>query len=72
MAAQKRNRPRLVAFFAVLYFAVLRPEEAVNLQTTNMILPALAWNEETEEWKESPDAWGELRFRTAAPDVGKK
>ncbi|MEU8035601.1 tyrosine-type recombinase/integrase [Streptosporangium sp. NPDC049078] len=72
VAAQKRSGPRLVAFFAVLYFAGLRPEEAVDLRTTNVILPAPTGNEETKEREESPDAWGELRFRTAAPDVGKE
>ncbi|MGC5011390.1 tyrosine-type recombinase/integrase [Streptosporangium sp. DT93] len=72
VAAQQRSGPRLVAFFAVLYFAGLRPEEAMDLRTANVILPALEWNKETEEWEESPDAWGELRFRTAAPDVGKE
>ncbi|MEU0517364.1 integrase [Streptosporangium sp. NPDC006007] len=72
VAAQRRSGPRLVAFFAVLYFAGLRPEEAMDLRTANVILPALVWNEETDQWEEPPNAWGELRFRTAAPDVGKE
>ncbi|GIH81199.1 tyrosine-type recombinase/integrase [Planobispora longispora] len=70
--AQKRSGPRLVAFFAILYFAGLRPEEAMGLRKANVILPALEWNKETDEWEEPSDAWGELRFRKASPDVGKE
>jgi len=29
--AQQPSGPRLVAFFAVMYYAGLRPEEAINL-----------------------------------------
>ena len=28
--------PRLVAFFAIIYYAALRPEEAVNLRKDNI------------------------------------
>ncbi|MFF4419131.1 tyrosine-type recombinase/integrase [Streptosporangium sp. NPDC001559] len=72
VAAQKRSGPRLVAFFAVLYYAGLRPEEAVGLCKANVTLPDLVWNEETGQWEEPSNAWGELRFHTAAPDVGKE
>ncbi|MFD8527218.1 tyrosine-type recombinase/integrase [Streptosporangium canum] len=72
VAVQKRSGPRLVTFFAVLYFAGLRPEEAMDLRKANVILPALVRNEETGRWEEQPNAWGELRLRTAAPDVGKE
>ncbi|MFG1753369.1 tyrosine-type recombinase/integrase [Streptosporangium sandarakinum] len=72
VGAQPRSGPRLVAFFAILYFAGLRPEEAVGLRKANVVLPALEWNQETEQWEEPPDGWGELRFRTASPDVGKE
>jgi integrase len=35
----KRSGPRLVAFFAVLYYAGLRPEEAANLRKVNLQIP---------------------------------
>ena len=37
--------PRLVALFAAMYFAALRPEEAVNLRLRNLALPAKGWGE---------------------------
>jgi integrase len=36
---------RLVAFFACIYFAGLRPEEAVGLGKHNLALPAAGWGE---------------------------
>ena len=42
---QPRSGPRLVAFFGCLYFAGLRPEEAVSLSTRNLALPAKGWGE---------------------------
>jgi integrase len=36
---QAPSGPRLVAFFGVMYYAALRPEEAVNLRDYNIILP---------------------------------
>lgn len=61
---------RLVAFFAVIYYAALRPEEAVNLRRDNITLPPLVWNAATSSWVEPADNWGELRFCSAAPEVG--
>ncbi|MEU9837753.1 hypothetical protein AB0C69_00870 [Actinomadura sp. NPDC048032] len=67
---QQPSGPRLAAFFAVLYYAGLRPEEAVNLHRENVTLPQLVWDEQTENWHEPADDWGELRFCTASPEVG--
>jgi len=67
---QAPSGPRLVAFFAVIYYAGLRPEEAVNLRTDNITLPPLARNEATKEWEEPANGWGELRSCSAAPEVG--
>jgi integrase len=53
----------------VIYYAALRPEEAVNLRKDNIILPPLAWNDAIKTWEEHDD-WGELRFSSAAPEVG--
>ncbi|MGH3567056.1 MAG: tyrosine-type recombinase/integrase [Pseudonocardia sp.] len=41
----RRSGPRLVAFFALLYFAGLRPEEAVNVRKRNLSLPESGWGE---------------------------
>jgi integrase len=41
----KRSGPRLVAFFALMYFSALRPEEAVNVRKHNLSLPASGWGE---------------------------
>src|SRR5499427_3480714 len=43
--AQQPSGPRLVAFFAVMYYAGLRPEEAINLSADNVILPPQVWDE---------------------------
>jgi hypothetical protein len=67
---QLPSGPRLAAFFAVIYYATLRPEEAVNLRKDNITLPPLARNTTTGEWEEPADNWGELRFCSAAPEVG--
>jgi integrase len=50
--------PRLVAFFACLYYAGLRPSEAVELrEDVNLDLPA-------------EDGWGTLYLHGSAPTVG--
>jgi hypothetical protein len=66
--AQQPSGPRLVAFFAVMYYAGLRPEEAVNLAADNVILPALVWDDESQQWQEPPhdQDWGELHLRHAS------
>lgn len=55
--AQPRSGPRLVAYFGCLYFAALRPEEAVGLAKHNLSLP--------------PDGWGEIYLEQAEPYAGK-
>lgn len=40
LAQVARDRPELAAFFGCLYYAALRPEEAVTLRCTDLILPA--------------------------------
>lgn len=70
--AQQPSGPRLVAFFAVMYYAGLRPEEAINLGEDNVILPPQGWDEGSQEWRDLPDDedWGELHLRNATPDAG--
>jgi integrase len=67
---QAPSGPRLVGFFAVIYYTALRPEEAVNLRKDNITLPPLEWNDATGKWEEPADGWGELLFCSAAPEVG--
>jgi len=58
--AQQPSGPRLVTFFAVMYYAGLRREEAINLSRDNVILPP----------HDRGDDWGELHIRGATPDAG--
>ena len=51
-----RTSHRLHAFFATLYYAGLRPEEAVALRVGDATLPA--------------EGWGQLLVHTAEPEVG--
>lgn len=67
--AQEPSGPRLVAFFATMYYAGLRPEEVVQLHRDNVMLPDLVWDEASEDWKEPANDWGELRFCSAAPEL---
>ncbi len=70
--AQKPSGPRLTAFFGAMYYAGLRPEEAIILRKDNVTLPPKVWNKEAQRWEEPPEAsgWGELTLRGATPDVG--
>jgi integrase len=55
---QPRSGARLVAFFGCLYYAALRPEEAVGLAKPNLALPQ--------------EGWGEFHLETAEPYAGKE
>ncbi|MEU8104515.1 integrase [Nonomuraea muscovyensis] len=57
---QKPSGPLLMPFFAALYFAGLRPEEAVELRKSDLLLPP------------NLDAWGWIHVRRAAPEAGKE
>ncbi len=70
VGSQQPSGPRLVAFFALMYYAGLRPEEAVSLRTDNIALPPLVWNNSSGTWEEPTDDWGELRFSRSAPEIG--
>ncbi|MEU4230060.1 tyrosine-type recombinase/integrase [Nonomuraea sp. NPDC026600] len=69
--AQRPSGKRLVAFFGLMYYAALRPEEAINLRHDNVTLPPLVKNPETGKLEEPADAWGELHLRKAAPYAGR-
>jgi hypothetical protein len=55
-----------------MYYAGLRPEEAITLRTDNVILPPRIWDAERQQWQDPPEDqdWGELHLRTATPDAG--
>lgn len=54
---EEPSDPRLVAFFAVMYYAAaLRPSEAVNLRRSNLLLPE--------------EGWGELLIEQSSPASG--
>lgn len=55
-----------------MYYCGLRPEEAVRLREDDIILPALMWDDESQDWQEPDydDDWGEMHLRSAAPDIG--
>ncbi len=53
LEAVARNQPELTAFFGCLYYAALRPEEAVALRLADCDLPS--------------SGWGVLRLAAAAP-----
>jgi integrase len=55
----------LVAFFAVMYYAGLRPEEAINLRAEDVVLLTQARQDGQD------DEWGELHLRSATPDAGR-
>jgi integrase len=57
---QQPSGPRLVAFFALMYYSGLRPEEAINVDRYALVLPPA----------EEPDAWGEIHLTSAAPHAG--
>ncbi|GAB2947444.1 tyrosine-type recombinase/integrase [Nonomuraea fastidiosa] len=62
VAAQEPSGRRLVAFFALMYYAALRPEEAINLRRDDITLPP----------PDEADAWGEIHLLKAAPYSGRQ
>jgi integrase len=68
--AQEPSGPRLAAFYATMYYAGLRPEETVSLKRDEIVLPALVHSKKSGKLEEPANGWGELRFSTAAPEVG--
>ena len=58
---QEPSGPRLVAFFALMYYSALRPEEAVDLDRDHIVLPPAS----------RPRVWGELHLTSAAPHAGR-
>jgi integrase len=61
IAEQQPSGQRLVAFFALMYYSALRPEEAVNVHRDDLHLPP----------PEQTEAWGELTLSGAKPHAGR-
>lgn len=57
VGTQSRSGPRLVVFFGCLYYAAMRPEEAVGLTKANLALPR--------------EGWGKIHLEIAEPYAGK-
>ncbi|RNL83582.1 tyrosine-type recombinase/integrase [Halostreptopolyspora alba] len=70
--AQPRTGYLLMPFFAVMYFAALRPEEAANLTWANVSLPEFIWDNEAQTWSEPENSWGEITVGVVTPDVGRR
>lgn len=56
LQAVSEDRPYLTAFFALMYFAALRPEEVNTVRKQDLSLPE--------------SGWGELHLEQASPEVG--
>ncbi|MET8756858.1 tyrosine-type recombinase/integrase [Lentzea sp. NPDC004782] len=63
-----RTGRMLVLFFALMYFAALRPEEASNLRLGDVTLPPRVWNEDEQKWEVRE--WGDIHLAKASPEVG--
>lgn len=60
LAAVRKHSPELEAFFACMYYAALRPAEALHLRRSNCDLPA----------EDASDQWGELLLTGSTQQVG--
>lgn len=63
-----RTGKRLRAFFALMYFAGLRPEETTNVRREDLELPPRERNTADERWEVSE--WGAINLGKATPEVG--
>jgi integrase len=70
--AQKPAGDRQAAFFGVMYYAALRPSEAVNLRKQDLLIPEEVWSEDRQQWEfpEGESGWGELLLWESAPETG--
>lgn len=58
---------RLYACYSAMYFAALRPEEAIELREHHLKLPTPTWSADNSEWEHG---WGEIYVENAAPTAG--
>jgi integrase len=67
VAGVGRTGRKLVAFFALMYFAGLRPEEATNIRRHNLALPPRVWDDQAECWQITE--WGQIAFSRTTPEI---
>ncbi|TQM82436.1 phage integrase family protein [Saccharothrix saharensis] len=63
-----RTGRKLVAFFGLMYFAALRPEEASVLRRSDLVMPPREWDQEAGRWRVTQ--WGDIHLAKAAPEIG--
>ncbi|GAB3008651.1 tyrosine-type recombinase/integrase [Amycolatopsis acidiphila] len=61
--------PPLLAFFGLMYYAALRPEEGASLRRNDIAIPQPQLNAETGEYEYG---WGDLMLRGARPEIGEQ
>jgi integrase len=75
-----KQGPPLIAFFGLMYYAALRPEEVANLKKQNLSLPEKGWGdihlerarpEIGEEWTDSGNASEEGPLKHREADTGR-
>ncbi|PXY17078.1 integrase [Prauserella coralliicola] len=75
-----KQGPPLVAFFALMYYAGLRPEEAANVKKGNLALPEEGWGdihlekarpEVAGEWTDSGEASAEGPLKHRDDNIGR-
>ncbi|RCW46846.1 phage integrase family protein [Halopolyspora algeriensis] len=80
LQAVANRTPHLTAFFGLMYFAALRPEEATNLRKRNLSLPQNGWGELhlerstpeiSGEWTDSRTASEERSLKHRDDDIGR-
>ncbi len=80
LRAVAERTPRLSAFFALMYFAALRSEEATNLRKHNLALPTSGWGklhlerttpEIADQWTDSGTRSEERGLKHRADNLGR-
>lgn len=62
-----RSGQRLLAYFGAMYYAALRPEEAVELNKRNLAIPEPVWDSRRGRFLYE---WGDIHLDEAAPHAG--
>ncbi|WP_367134729.1 tyrosine-type recombinase/integrase [Saccharothrix sp. HUAS TT1] len=63
-----RTGGKLVAFFGLMYFAALRPEEASVVRRSDLVMPPRVWDDQAGRWRVTQ--WGDIHLAKAAPEIG--
>ncbi|GAA2663568.1 MULTISPECIES: integrase [Actinosynnema] len=68
VAGVGRTGRKLTAFFGLMYFAALRPEEASALRLRDLALPPREWDREAGRWRVTES--GDIHLEIATPEIG--